>query len=53
MPKRKYRLAERENKGFGADSFSGAAHFQHDVNWSSICSPHFGQVHMAQEEQVK
>ena len=23
-----------------------AAHFQHESNWSSIFSPHFGQVHI-------
>jgi hypothetical protein len=31
----------------GAFACSGlAAHFQHESNWSSIFSPHLGQVHM-------
>src|SRR3954471_23770460 len=30
-----------------AACFGIAAHFQQESNWSSIFSPHFGQVHMA------
>jgi hypothetical protein len=52
-PQKKKIIHRRAAKGAGTVVFGRDAHFQHESNWSSIFSPHFGQVHMVQEDQVK